>query len=313
MRPEVSVVMPTYNSSAYLPDAIESVLNQTVVPLEVIVVDDGSTDETKRVLVPYRDRIQYILQKNQGPAAARNRGIETARGDWVAFLDADDIWLPEKLEKQLAYVDQHPRAALVHSQLYYWEMHTGKKSIQNHHGRHHYTGRCYHRLFLQPGVIPSTMIVRRECCRMVGNFDEAIRRATAEDYDFSLRVARDHELGFVDEPLILYRLHASNSSKQMLAMWEENLYVVRKTLREDPSLYRTLGRAAINQRLFDLLFEVGYCHHDAGRPAEARHQFLQALRHRPFNGWVWLLSLTNLFPSKWVRRLREAFTSRRAT
>ena len=75
---------------------------------------------------------------------------------------------------------------------------------------------------------------------------------------------------------ILYRLHASNSSKQMLAMWEENLYVVRKTLREDPSLYRTLGRAAINQRLFDLLFEVGYCHHDAGRPAEARHQFLQA-------------------------------------
>jgi len=310
MKSQVSVVVPSYNSAAYLPDAIDSALNQTIAPLEVIVVDDGSTDETAQVLERYQGRIRAVFQENRGPAAARNRGIAEARGGLIAFLDADDVWLPEKLEKQLCCLEEHPQAALVHSQLYYWDTETGEKSTRRHHRRHEYAGRCYHRLFLKPSVLPSTMIVRQECLAEVGGFDERIRRASAEDYDLCLRIARQYEFAFVDEPLILYRRHASNSTKtQILANYEDNLFVVRKLLDDDPRLRRTLGRAVVNDRLFDLLFSIGYLHHEGGRPAEARPYFFQALRHRPSSAHAWLLGLAGLLPATWVRRLRRLKSS----
>jgi len=310
MRSNISVVIPSYNSAAYLADAIDSALNQTLAPLEVIVVNDGSTDETAQLLERYRGRINPISQENRGLSAARNRGIAAAQGDLIAFLDADDIWLPEKMEKQLGCLEEHPQAALVHSQLYYWDTQTGERTIQRHRGRHEYTGRCYHRLFFQNGVIPSTMIVRRECLAKVGGFDEEIRRPTCQDYDLCLRIARHYEFGFVDEPLILYRQHASSSTKRQVAEnLADNVFVVRKVLRNDPGLWRTLGREAVNERLFGLSFDAGYHYHEAGRSSEGRRYFLEALRYRPFNSRVWLLYLANFLPSRWVWRLRELKSS----
>jgi glycosyltransferase involved in cell wall biosynthesis len=307
MYPGISVVIPSYNSAAYLPEAIDSVLGQTVPPLEVIVVNDGSTDETARILQQYEERIVSISQENRGLSAARNRGIAAASGDWIAFLDADDIWLPEKLEKQVRCLEKNTNAALVHSQLYYWDPNTGEKSVQRHRGRHEYVGRCYHRLFIQHGVIPSTMIVRKECLEQEGGFDENIRRPTCQDYDLCLRLARRHEFGFVDEPLILYRQHASSSTAtQALANHEDNLFVLRKVLADDPSLRRVLGKTAVNERIFGLLFDIGYRLHDSGKPAESRYYFLQALRYRPFSAWLWSLYLANLLPAAWTRALRNA-------
>jgi glycosyltransferase involved in cell wall biosynthesis len=305
MRPEISVVIPSYNSAAYLPDAIDSALNQTTDPLEVIVVNDGSTDETARILERYQGRVVSISQENRGLSAARNRGIAAARGDLIAFLDADDIWLPEKLEKQLACLGQYPQAALVHSQLYYWDAQTGEKSIERHRGRHEFSGRCYDRLFFRSGVIPSTMIVRSDCLAHVGGFDEEIRRPTSQDYDLCLRIARHYEFGFVDEPLILYRRHASNFTNQAMACLEDELFVVRKVARADPGLRRAVGRSAVDERLFSLLFDISYRHHDADRAAEARRYLLQALHHRPFHARVWSLYLANFLPYRWVRKLRQ--------
>ena len=101
-RPLVSIIIPTYNCARYLPEAVNSALGQTCNSLEVIIIDDGSADETQEVLKPYSDRILYLYQANKGVSAARNRGIAMAQGEFIAFLDADDVWLPEKLEKQLA-------------------------------------------------------------------------------------------------------------------------------------------------------------------------------------------------------------------
>src|SRR5208283_2367398 len=99
--PLVSVVIPTYNCGRYICETVESALGQTYSPVEIIVVDDGSTDDTRERLTTYGDRVRYIYQQNTGPAVARNRGVQDAQGDWIAFLDADDLWLPYRLELQV--------------------------------------------------------------------------------------------------------------------------------------------------------------------------------------------------------------------
>src|SRR5690349_5838732 len=100
----ISVVIPSYNAAAFVADGVESVFAQSYAPIEVIVVDDGSTDETAAALAPYLDRIRYVRQDNAGPARARNRGLQEARGQWIAFLDADDRWQPEKLARSCAVI-----------------------------------------------------------------------------------------------------------------------------------------------------------------------------------------------------------------
>ena len=305
MRPGISVVIPSYNSAAYLSEAIDSALNQTVLPLEVIVINDGSTDETPQILQRYQGRIVAITQENRGLSGARNRGIAAATGELIAFLDADDVWLPQKLEKQVACLEEHPRAGFVHTGAHWWNADTGEQSIRVNGNLHQLAGACYKEFFAYNRVTVSTIVVRRECLAAVGNFDEGIRRPTTQDYDLCFRIARHHELAYVDEPLVRYRLHASNFSKQPLPMWEDLLYVLRKALRDDVSLRRKVGRVVVNDRLFEVFFEIGCLHHIAGRSAAARRHFLQALRHRPSCGPVWLLCLRNFLPSAWVRTLRQ--------
>jgi hypothetical protein len=154
-------------------------------------------------------------------------------------------------------------------------------------------------------VIVSSVIVRKECLDQIGNFDEKIRRPTSQDYDLWFRIARHYELAYVEEPLILHRLHDANASLRTLAMLEDGLYVVRKALRADPELGRSLGRGVVDRRLFELHVSVGWHHHDAGRTAEARSAFLQALRHRWFSTRAWSLYLLNCLHPEWVRGLRK--------
>src|SRR3990170_3473675 len=112
---KVSVIIPAYNSARFLPEAIESVLAQTYKDYGIIVIDDGSTDNTKETLEPYFDKIKYIYQQNQGAASARNTAIRHSQGEYIAFLDADDVWLPEKLHIQVEYLNNNPGIAMVYS------------------------------------------------------------------------------------------------------------------------------------------------------------------------------------------------------
>ena len=270
----------------------------------MIVVNDGSTDETPQILERYQGRIVAITQENRGLSGARNRGIAAAGGNLVAFLDADDVWLPEKLEKQIECLNEHPRAGLVHSAALVWNHETGVQGVRSNGNLDQVAGACYEEFFTLNRVTVSTMVVRRECLAKVGIFDEDIRRPTTQDWDLCFRIARYHELAYIDEPLILYRVHESNATKRYLDMVEDILYVLQKALRSDVNLRRKLGRAVVNDRLFEVSFEIGRLHRDAGRSAAARRHFLQALRHRPSCLLAWYLWVRNSLPPVVVRTLK---------
>jgi len=204
--PSVSVIIPTYNRARYVTKAIESVLAQTYHDYEIIVIDDGSTDNTKEVLQPYMDRIRYIYQQNAGVSAARNTGISEARGEWIAFLDSDDEWLPEKLDVQMEYVARHPEiiAHTVNIDLSDYGStgetsfsHCGfspkeKEGIIREPFLPHFK---YRTLQMPPGVI-----CRKKAAVQAGLFDESL--SICEDYDFMCRLALEGSWGYSNGVLV---------------------------------------------------------------------------------------------------------------
>jgi glycosyltransferase involved in cell wall biosynthesis len=200
MTPVVTVIIPTHNRSALVGDAIDSVLSQKGLRFEVIVVDDGSTDETTARLEGYGDRIRCVRQPHRGVSAARNHGVRLARGSWLAFLDSDDQWLPGKLVAQLTLHTAERRFGL--SQ-------TAERWVRN--GRHvnqcaHHqppTGEFFMASLLRCVVSPSAAMVRRDLFEAVGGFDESL--AVCEDYDLWLRLAARTELGFIPRALVVKR------------------------------------------------------------------------------------------------------------
>jgi glycosyltransferase involved in cell wall biosynthesis len=184
-NPRVSVVIPTYNCDRYIVEAVESVLAQDGVECEILVIDDGSIDNTKEILQPYGDRLQYIYQKNRGVAAARNLGIRIARGEFIAFLDADDFFLPDKLSAQVAVFDERPNLGLVHSG---WQrVNSEGKPLMNVTPWEKIPDLNLETWLTWKPVLPSAMMFRREWLEYIGGFDP--RFPPAEDTDLALRLA----------------------------------------------------------------------------------------------------------------------------
>lgn len=202
MTPTVTVVIPTYNLASLLPEAIASVHAQAWPDLEIIVVDDGSTDDTKEVLNALaRDvDLRWYHQENAGAAVARNRGIAEARGEWVAFLDADDVWFPQKLTKQFAELEKHPEAAFSFSDV--------QVRLENGAQRDLPTRRSSQPLICQllGGNLfaTPTVVVRRNRLIEVGAFDAELR--TGEDWDLWLRLSARYSCAPVYRPLVLCRV-----------------------------------------------------------------------------------------------------------
>jgi glycosyltransferase involved in cell wall biosynthesis len=210
--PLVSVVIPTFNAARYVARAVDSALAQTYSPVEVIVVDDGSTDNTAQVLDQYKSNIRYIFQPNCGSVGAvRNRGIREARGEIFAFLDADDLWFREKLEQQIPVLLANPKVGLVHSNFKYLDEETGRTYTISR-PRHKLVGRCYTRLFFGCSIFASSVVVRRTCLDNVGMFNEEIPPGV-EDYELWLRLARQYKFAYVPRCLALYRKHSANMSR----------------------------------------------------------------------------------------------------
>lgn len=206
MEDKVSVIIPTYNRSKWLPEAIESVLIQTYRNIEIIVVNDGSTDNTEQVLEPYRDKIRYIYKENGGPGSAVNMGIAASSGKYIARLDDDDLFLPRKVEYQVRMFQENPELGLVASDHH----------IMNPEGRIAFTrpvpdfsrhgaflSLLQHCIFSQP-----TVMVSKECYKKVGPY----KNTYAQDYDMWIRIARHHPLGVIHKPLAVYRRHQANRS-----------------------------------------------------------------------------------------------------
>ena len=238
--PLVSVVIPTWNRAHYLETALASALAQTLREREILVVDDGSTDDTPRVLDSHAGAIRVVRQEHLGVAAARNRGIAEARGEWVAFLDSDDAWEPEALERMIAAARAHPEAGLV--TLRAQAMSADGTLLGRTYGKHS-SGPWFttESLLTGDGGGVLTPMVERSLYLELGGFDESLR--SAEDVDMWLRLSLRTRMYTSGEPLLRVRAHPDNLSRDRSLNARMMLVVLEKLEREHPEWVRDHGRA----------------------------------------------------------------------
>ena len=238
----VSVVIPAYNHARYLPEAIESALAQTLPPHEVIVVDDGSRDDTPAVLERYRSRITIISQQNSGVSAARNHGVERSTGDFLAFLDADDVWLPQKLERQVACFRERPESGLVHCAMQLID-HEGKPGKTVDSGLEGWVGPELIR-FRRPVVLGggSGVMVPRRVFDELGGFDGGL--STSADWDLYFRIAMQYPVAFIPEVLLQYRHHDSNMHRNIQLMERDMFSSYAKNFASPSPELRRIKRLA---------------------------------------------------------------------
>lgn len=214
MKPEISVMIPTYNRQAVLPRALDSVLAQEGVIFEILVVDDGSTDDTAKLIKNKYPQVTYLSQSHQGPSAARNRGIEASRGEWIAFLDSDDEWKPGKLQAQLTWLAQHPDYKIMQTEEIWIRNGQRVNSMKKHQK---YGGLIFEKCLPLCIVSPSAVIIRRDLFEEVGLFDESL--PACEDYDLWLRIAAKHPIGLLEKSYVIkYGGHSDQTSRQYPAM-----------------------------------------------------------------------------------------------
>ncbi len=200
IKPQVSVIIPTYNRGRVIKEAIDSVLAQDYTEFELIVVDDGSTDHTSDVLDSYRNVIKVLSQKNKGVSAARNRGIAEASGKFIAFLDSDDLWLPQKLSTQVEFFNKTPDALICQTE----EVWIRNRLRVNPKKRHKKPSGMIFKLSLELCLVsPSAVMIKRSLFDRVGEFDETL--PACEDYDLWLRISSRFPIYLVDTPLIIKR------------------------------------------------------------------------------------------------------------
>ncbi|MCM1387189.1 MAG: glycosyltransferase [Bacillus sp. (in: Bacteria)] len=226
-REKVSVIIPTYNRAYCIENSIRSVLEQTYRELELIVVDDGSSDNTHDVVNSIEDeRIRYIkMPENKGVSAARNEGIRQAAYDYIAFQDSDDVWKPDKLEKQMKVLIEAPQAGLV-----YCEFEARKsddnifivpdKSVPLSDKQ----GDIYDKLLCRNTISTQTVLARRECLLQTGLFCENL--SCIEDWEFFLRIAKDYEIVFVEEPLVIVNVKTGGVSSNVAGYFEARCYMI---------------------------------------------------------------------------------------
>lgn len=239
-EPSVSVIIPTYNRARFIPIAVQSVLDQTFRNVEIVVVDDGSTDDTRRALEPFKEKISYFVTENKGAAHARNFGMKAAGGKYIAFLDSDDCYLPHKLELQISFMEAHPEVGMVSTEVSSLtnegiseEYHLRSfHSIYNRKGWSYedlfpvqgkfdcralnapvpfYIGQLFRYVLQGPVVMSNTILFPKEILKHTGYQNESYR--LAEEYELIVRICKYYEVAFLDIPTYLYRYHDHQLSK----------------------------------------------------------------------------------------------------
>jgi glycosyltransferase involved in cell wall biosynthesis len=236
-----SVIVPAYNVQAYIVEAVESALSQTYPEVEVVVVNDGSTDGTARVLKPLRNKITYVEQPNLGPSAARNRGLREARGEFIALLDGDDIMFPRRLERVIGLLDEHPQFGFATSDAYF--LHDGVASEIPHNAELPGGFRAEDQPYwiLDYNFVFGMVVIRRELFDVHGAFDETLR--TCEDWDLWIRfILGGERVGLVAEPLAYYRRRDESLTRDWSQIIGDALTVIERTLdRTDTRAIPRLG------------------------------------------------------------------------
>ena len=300
--PSVSVVVPTYRRSAWLSETLDSVFAQTFADLEVIVVEDGS-HEAATTLAKYGDRVRYVWQPNQGVGVARNAGVRHSRGDWIAFLDDDDWWEPQKLERQLAYAERNPQTGLVHTDHRAWVDGTIVVPARTPPRDLVPSGWISAALFRSNFIVTSSTLVRRSEFERAGGF--TANREWAEDLDLWLKLSRICPIGYVNEPLTIYRDHARSLSSDI--RWHLcRINVLEHFVESDPAIGPEYGRLALRRRMRDVCWNGAYGHFMHGEYAIARRLFLRAWRWMPWDARALVYGTVCLAGAHGVRAARAA-------
>lgn len=279
--PRVSVIIPAYNAGAYLAAALESVLRQTYTDYEVVVVNDGSTDDTGDIAASYtagfQGKLRCVYQENRGLPAARNTAIRHSTGEFIALLDADDVWLNHRLERGVAAMDGATAVGLVHARVGRIDA-AGRRLkdppspparyLSGSIGHHIYTRRAH--------LLCPTIMFRRQCLKVAGMFDESMR--ATEDRDLWFRIARHYPVAYVNEILAYYRISASSMSSDPERMWKWQTFFIEK--------YHRLGACNaidVREAMANLCRERGDTLFREGHLRQSLGCYLRSVSYNPLN------------------------------
>jgi glycosyltransferase involved in cell wall biosynthesis len=313
-QPLVSVVIPAYNCQAYVAQAVRSALEQDYPNKQVIAVNDGSTDGTLAVLRGFGDAIQVVDQTNGGPPRARNAGLHAARGDYIAFLDADDVWVQGKLSAQVAHMEAHPQVGASYTHWHVWAPAAdgvftppafAAIALHDLTVDARFSGWIYGRLLFECELLTTTVMVRRALVQQVGEFD--LNRFSGEDYDYWIRLSRVAPISCLNAVGALYRVvpdsvsrrpHETNNEHEVIAA-----AIARYGLTGPDGA--VVDARAVRARMDSLVFQHGYVHLRRGNPATALRAFAQNLRARPWRPKLWLHAADALVKIALRPRLRR--------
>jgi glycosyltransferase involved in cell wall biosynthesis len=342
-HPLVSVVITTYNCGGYIGQALDSLLAQTYGHYEVIVVDDGSEDDTAQVLARYGDRIRTFRQPNLGISRARNEAFRLCTGKYIAFLDADDRWKPYKLALQVAILEKMPDVGMLFTNYdlidedgeivatsaiesgfpIFKDYRFGLENSFSHRisltalcievseaaaGQIIYHGNAFRQLFQGNFVLPSTEMFRRECLHRGLRFNEQYRCAT--DQDFHLRLARNHRIAYVGCPAVDYRINRKgrlSSNKNTAAMIYNTIESRKRIIAAEPQ-FASMEKTLIREVLGKNYSRLAYFHLSELKKGKAAAAALRSLGYAPANLRPWLVLALAAVPSpllKTVRRLKQ--------
>jgi alpha-1,3-rhamnosyltransferase len=263
-NPLVSVIIPAYNHELYIEEALQSVVDQTYPNIELIVINDGSTDGTAKVITDFISRhqnhnIQFINKQNEGVCKTLNKGLEMSTGEYVAFLASDDLWLSDRVSIQVRFLEKNENIGMVFSDAWFLRFNT-KTDIRwsdykpgiNNYFKNSIQNTDMYRVLLTQMIIPAlTVMIRKQVLNEVGFFDENL---VYEDDDMWLRIALKYPIAYIDIPLALYRIHDSNISSNTRFMVKGMIQTIRKHLRMEPLKNQPLIRVVIiNQLAFNLI------------------------------------------------------------
>lgn len=298
--PRVSVVIPTFNCATYLPSAIDSVLNQSFNDFEILVVDDGSTDGTIDRLRQYAKHIHYVYQENAGASAARNRALSLSTGEYIAYLDADDVWYPTKLERQIAFLDMNKEYGLVHSDVSVIDEQDEiiHRQFNSETARSVPQGSCMLELLQHSHIQTLTVVERRDCFQKVGGFDDRI--PIAQDYLHWIMIALEGwKFGYIKEPLGKYRWRRGSlmAGRRRLLEDYERIYAI---LLNETTLGSRYGKQAIEiveKRIISVQRDLARVHYAEGHNTMARRRLASLIQQTPLDPTLYLDLLKACLPS----------------
>ena len=302
--PLVSVVIPTFNSAWSLKEAIESVLAQTYEQLEILVIDDGSTDNTAEVVAEFSDIITYMRQNNMGVSVARNCGILSSHGKYIAFLDSDDIWFPNKIELQVALMEEHSNLDVVYTD----HCHTDAEGVIGEPKTACFNASepVYYQLLAGNFINTSTVMVRLTAIAKSGVFSADF--SGAEDYDLWLRLAKSGEFGHVCTVLATYRKHQFNTTKTTSYSRQEANFCNRlwRNSQHDPK-----ACALLKPKMARVFRKLGNREWQDGRYTHARQAIQKSMKYGDYRWKSVVQILASFSPPVLIRKIESLFATQR--